>query len=1134
MCLLRDNYPLPTRILPLFLTFVDYFFLKNAAMTDRFDIISLRELLQIILRQYDKNKSILGIPPELFFVPKNTDPFRIKRFGQLLETPIGVAAGPHTQLSQNIVASWLTGARYIELKTVQTLDELEVAKPCIDMQDEGYNCEWSQELKIKQSFGQYLDAWILIHILHDKLNFEGDKPGVIFNMSVGYDFAGIMQENLQWFFRKMADASQELQQKLEEIKDLYPRVTALHISPQITDNITLSTMHGCPPDEIEKIGEYLIREKGLHTTIKLNPTLLGKEELRSVIRNSGFETEVPDAAFEHDLKYSDALKIITRLQKQAQEKEVFFGLKLTNTLESRNNKNVFPSSEEMMYMSGRALHPISVNLARKLQNEFDGQLDISFSGGADAFNTPELIASGLSPVTVSSDILKPGGYGRLYQYTENLRKAFAETGAKNTTDFIARKSGMKNALPEEQKRQNLNRYADHTLTDVRYKKAGLRPPDIKTSRPLDYFDCIHAPCVDTCPTNQDIPDYMYHTARGDFKKAFDVIMRTNPFPNTTGMVCDHLCQTKCTRINYDSPVLIREIKRFVAEEAVKNGYAVAEKMESDGKKAAVVGAGPSGLSCAYFLSKAGFTVTLFEAKPKPGGMVAGAIPSFRLTDEAVDIDIRRIEDLGVKIQFSTKVDKPLFEKLRAENDFVYLAAGAQKSMPFSIEGAEANGVLDPLDFLFRVKQGLPTDIGKNVAIIGGGNTAMDAARTAYRLTGKQGKVTIVYRRTKAQMPADPDEIQAVLEEGIEIVELVSPLRINTHRNRVSSMTCIRMKPGKKDASGRPRPVEIPGSEFDMKFDTIIPAIGQITAIDFVENKKLKTRPGSYETALENVFIGGDALRGASTAINAIGDGRKAALEMVRKAGRSPQYPHKPPREKQTLNRHMVNRSTKTEPVPVQESPLENRKNFNLVTQTLTPEEAQKEAARCLLCDEVCNICTTVCPNLAFHSYTTRPWQTKLQKVTGNNGVYEVTEAGTFRIEQERQILHLADWCNQCGNCGTFCPSAGKPYRDKPHLYLTYNSFSTNKDGWFYDKNTDRLWGFYENTPLGFYEEENGFVFENKIFRITLSKEDFQVRAVEIREKDNFAVSLQTAAEMRVIREGARSFFGLNKRKEETH
>ncbi len=1095
-------------------------------MTDRFEIIPLRELLQIILRQLENNNGLFGIPSKLFFKPDDKDTFRVSRFGQLLETPIGVAAGPHTQLAQNLMAAWLTGARYMELKTIQTLDELKVSKPCIDMQDEGYNCEWSQELKIKQSFEQYLDAWILIHILHDKLGYGGRVPGVIFNMSVGYDFAGIMQENVQWFFRKMADASQELNQKLKEIRDIYPHVTTLNINPCISDNITLSTMHGCPPEEIEKIGEYLLRKQKLHTIIKLNPTLLGKEKLQAILKNSGFETRVPDLAFEHDLKYQEAVGLITRLKKLAEEQKLSFGLKLTNTLESRNHKEVFSPNEELMYLSGRALHPISVNLASRLQNEFNGLLDISFSGGADAFNTPDLIAAGLSPVTVCSDILKPGGYGRLHQYVEKLRKAFAETGATDTNDFIAKKSDSNTAGLAGQRLHNLNNYAGEILIDDRYKRTSLRSLSIKTARPLGYFDCIYAPCVDTCPTNQDIPDYMYHTAHGDFESAFDVIMKTNPFPNTTGMVCDHLCQLKCTRINYDSPVLIREIKRFVAEEAVKSRYDINHPMAINRKRAAIVGAGPSGLSCAYFLAQAGFEVNIFEAKPRPGGMVSGAIPSFRLTDEAVDVDIQRIELLGVKIHFDKKVDKVAFDRLREENDVIYLAAGAQKSRPLLIDGSDADGVLDPLDFLFRVKEKEPVSIGKNVAVIGGGNTAMDAARTANRLVGDNGKVTVLYRRSMQQMPADMGEISAVVEEGVEIRELISPVKINVRNGKVVSLICVKMKLGEKDQSGRRRPLEVSGSGFEMAFDTIIPAIGQDLVLNFADANQLKTKPDSYETGIENVFIGGDALRGASTAINAIGDGRKAANEIIAKTKLPPLSNLLPERKPLSVAEHTVNRAQKTHTVSPKETSPENRKNFQLVTSTLTRDEAQKEASRCLLCDEVCNICTTVCPNLAFHSYETVPNSYRIQKIVANNGKAEISEDGEFVIEQKLQILHIADWCNECGNCSTFCPSAGKPYQDKPHLYLKRKSFEANRDGYFYEKEKAKLLAYEQDELVTLQKGEHSFVFGNQTFQVQLDKKSFRVTAVEIREKANFAVSLAKAAEMCVILKGIQSFFGV--------
>ena len=190
-------------------------------MSDKFFPIEIKQLLQIILNELESNQSIFGIPQELFFKPGNNNPFKTKLFKQQIDSPLGVAAGPHTQMAQNIIGAWLMGARYIELKTIQTLDELDVSKPCIDMQDEGYNCEWSQELKIKESFNEYLNAWIIIHILNHKLKL-GKTPGTIFNMSVGYNLQGIMNENVQWFFEKMNNCKDELIDSIEEIEGIYP------------------------------------------------------------------------------------------------------------------------------------------------------------------------------------------------------------------------------------------------------------------------------------------------------------------------------------------------------------------------------------------------------------------------------------------------------------------------------------------------------------------------------------------------------------------------------------------------------------------------------------------------------------------------------------------------------------------------------------------------------------------------------------------------------------------------------------------------------------------------------------------------------------------------------------------------
>ncbi|MEZ5197452.1 MAG: putative selenate reductase subunit YgfK [Bacteroidales bacterium] len=1087
-------------------------------MTERFSIIPFRQLTEIVFRQVDSGH-FFGIPENVFFKPSKNDPFRLNRFGQTLESPVGVAAGPHTQLAQNIIAAWLTGARYMELKTVQTLDELDVAKPCIDMQDEGYNCEWSQELKIHESFDQYLNAWILIHVLKHRFGRDDEKElGTIFNMSVGYDLHGILKKNIQWFFDKMKNSKSEKDQKIKEIEELYPSIRDLVIPDCISDNVTLSTMHGCPPEEIEKIGLYLIEEKKLHTIIKLNPTLLGKEKLHKILDNSGFETIVPDEAFEHDLKYNDALPIIKNLRKSAIKNNLHVGLKLTNTLESVNHKSVFPKSEKMMYMSGKALHPISIQLAKKLQKEFIGELDISFSGGVNAFNIHSVVSCGLVPATVCSDILKPGGYGLIKQYLENLRIEMDRLKSDSIGSYI-----LKSSKEQDEKMailKNLESYSFEVTQNANYKKTGFHEPSIKTSAELKYFDCIHAPCVETCPTNQDIPDYMFYTAAHDIPNAFATILRRNPFPNTTGMVCDHLCQTKCTRMNYDDAVLIREIKRFIAENEA--GSNLQRVIKPNGLKAAVIGAGPSGLSGAYFLALGGFEVEVFETKDHPGGMVSGAIPAFRLTDEAFYKDIRRIEDLGVKIHYNSEINKNTFEKIRNDHQYLYIAVGAQQARKFIIDGIHSEGVLDPLHFLFDVKNGIKTSIGKNVTIIGGGNTAMDAARTAYRLVGKNGKVTILYRRTIKQMPADIGEIKAVLEEGMEILELTLPIKVNTKDGHVVSLTCIRMKLDDGDPSGRPRPIEIEGSEFDLEFDTVIPAIGQDLDIDFMDHTLLKSEPGIYETKIPNVFIGGDALRGASTAINAIADGRKAAEKIMSKAQIIHSIKLPDARPQSDFNTLMTKRMIKVHSVHIQETSLAKRKNFDLVSGSLEANEALHEAARCLLCDELCNTCVTVCPNLALFPYTIDPVNYNLQKIKNIQGRTQIVEDVVFRVNQKPQILHIADWCNECGNCTTFCPTADAPYKVKPHLYLNLDAFENDDDCYFFNLEENKTVLLYRKDGQLLYlkENESAYQFTNSQTKIELSKQDFSVLNFEI-GNDCHEINLRKAAEMSVILEGVK-------------
>jgi putative selenate reductase len=263
---------------------------------------------------------------------------------------------------------------------------------------------------------------------------------------------------------------------------------------------------------------------------------------------------------------------------------------------------------------------------------------------------------------------------------------------------------------------NLRKYSVKVIEQQRYHKSFFPYDNIKTKRDLTVYDCIHAPCIEECAVSQDVPEYMYHTANGDFDEAYRIILKDNPLPNITGNVCDHLCQSKCTKINYDNPLLIRAIKRFNAEKF--EGKINLLKKENNGIKVSVLGAGPSGLSCAYFLALEGFDVELYESKSFAGGMVSDSIPRFRLSDDQIRADIEIIENLGVNFHFDSPVTKEIFDKIRSDSEYIYIGIGAQKSKLLNIQGENSKNVYDQLNFLADVRRNIDVELGKNIAVIG--------------------------------------------------------------------------------------------------------------------------------------------------------------------------------------------------------------------------------------------------------------------------------------------------------------------------------------------------------------------------------------------------------------------------------
>jgi putative selenate reductase len=1029
-------------------------------MSDRFQPVTMETLCAWVFGERKNRRSIFGIPEEMFFKPQPADPFRTQVYGKALETPFGVAAGPHSQMAQNIIVAWLCGARFMELKTIQTLDELNVSKPCIDMQDVGYNVEWSQELKVQESYIEYVRAWTLIHALHRMLELPGETPGMVFNMSVGYNMEGILKPNVQWFLDHMREAGEQLSADLETIARFYPEAKALAVPLQLSDNVTLSTMHGCPPEEIGVISKYLMRERGLHTSVKLNPTLLGPDRLRDILnRRLGFtDVTVPDIAFEHDLKYNDALALLRDLQQVASECGVRFGVKLSNTLEVVNQRKVFSPGEKMMYLSGRPLHALTVNLAAILDDEFSGNLPMSFAGGADAFNAPKLLAAGMNTVTVCSDLLRSGGYTRLLQYIDNTRRDMRNYNASNLREYtrnIARQHyGVAAACENDDTyrvcpRLNLKDYAEEVLAAAAYRRDTYDRRRTKTARPLGPFDCIKAPCTDECPINQKVPEYMNLVREGRWAEAAAITRADNPLPSILGRACNHLCENVCVRTHYDEPLAIREIKRAIMDHEVTPEFAKSLARRSE--KIAVIGAGPCGLSVAYFLTLAGYAVEIFEARPYAGGMVSGTIPGYRAAMEKVRYDMDLVVSLGAKVHYNCAAGKDITLAQLRERGFtaIVVAAGAQVGGRLNVEGEDAEGVYEALEFLRASRELHPPKLGSKVAIIGGGDVAMDCARTARRLGATDAQ--IVYRRTLAEMPASRDELRELLEEKMPIIELTAPKRIIAEGGHVKALACVRMELGEPDASGRRRPVEVPGSDFEMTVDQIVIAVNQQADLSFFgEEKPDVTRSGfiavdkDMQTSLPGVYAGGDiGPEGPASIVKALGDGRKIARSIRRGFEGGDVNGAAPSHGRDVLAREeMVDllrrRGVRHDRVKIPQRDPESRIDFDEVIQTMSDDVARAEAVRCMDCHKMCSYCVGVCPNMALFTY-----RNTLGEADG--------------IKQAYQVAVLTDFCNECGNCVTFCPAAGKPYQDKPRFYLNEAEFNAQSDNAYRVVRKDDAW-----------------------------------------------------------------------------
>ena len=925
-----------------------------------------RELMTWITTEYRRDGAVFGVHK-----PYKAGVKKLPIFGETIETPFGPAAGPNTQLAQNIIAGYFAGARFFELKTVQKMDGADLAacinRPCILAEDECYNCEWSTELYVQQAFEEYVKAWCALKIMA-KVYGLGDPNGFVFNMSVGYDLAGIQGEKIDTFLNGMVDASKTpiFQECIAVLKEFFPGESDYidTITPHVSGSVTVSTLHGCPPDEIERIASYLLEKKHLHTFVKCNPTILGYETARSILDSMGYDyIAFDDHHFKEDLQYSDAVPMFHRLQALADREGLEFGLKLSNTFPVDVKAGELPSEE--MYMAGKSLFPLTTTMAAMMAKEFGGKLRLSYAGGADAFNIDKLFACGIWPITMATTELKPGGYQRFTQIGDKLDaldfKPF--TGV----DVVG-----------------IEALSLAARSDKYHVKAIKPLPRRKLYEKVPLLDCFTAPCKGGCPIHQDIPEYIELCRKGAYASALRLITEKNPLPFITGTICAHNCMTKCMRNYYDEPVNIRATKLVAAEK----GYdAYMSKITppapvTDGRKVAVIGGGPTGMSAAYFVGRAGIPVTLFEKADRLGGIVRQVIPAFRISDEAIDKDVALMEKMGVEVKLNTEA--PSVAELKAQGyTHIFFAVGAWKAGRLDIPG----NVVPVIGWLRDMKAGKDVSLG-HVAVVGGGNTAMDAARAALRAGAKSS--TLVYRRTKKYMPADAEELEMAIADGVEFLELVAPVE-----QKDGKLICEKMKLGDPDDKGRRQPVPT-GEMVEIPCDTVVSAVGEkVESEVFTRNGITVDEKGipAFKTNLEGVYAGGDAMRGPATVVEGIADAQYFANAVIGEA------------HKFAIPAKAV--ATREEAV---------------AKKGVLCESAKCEGNRCLTCNVVCQVCADVCPNRA-------------------NVVIELPDG-------RQQILHVDRMCNECGNCAVFCPYDSAPYREKFTLFLTREGFdeSVNNQG----------------------------------------------------------------------------------------
>ena len=952
-------------------------------------------MMRWILSEQKKSGSIFGLRD--FY---QANPFKtLNAFDEKMETPFGPASGPHTQYAQSIIAAYVTGCRFFELRTVCPRELKQ--DPEIAADSEGYNVEGAVNLTIEQSFNEYVKAWVAIKVL--SIEYEmGGMDGFVFNPSAGYTYDDYRSPKMIEFFDNMRDASKTaiFKECIDYLKDninMFQNLTLEDIddiSPKISTSVSVSTPVDCSLNELENIAKYLMIERKLNIGIKLSTTLLGYDYCRTTLDSMGyFDIEINKEAVDRSVKYYDMIPLINKLLGIANKEGRLFGVKLTGTVPVLDQGN----RSKSLKLSGKALFPLSVALAARLSNDFEGRLRIGFSGGADANNVEDIFEAGVWPITMNTTILKPGGFNRFKQFSYTFNEW-------SYNEYYGTQTGLLKRMAERVRLNN--HYTKPLKSDVPTKRKGRIP----------LTGCFIAPCVEGCPIGQDITTCLSLIDEEKYIEALRVIIKKDPLPFTTGSICTHECMTNCTRIYYEKSVKIREANLIAAQ----NGFdAVLDEIQPKtpvGRRLniAVVGGGPAGMSAAFFLAREGHKVTIFCERDHLGGVVRHLIPDFRMPADRVDKDAALLKALNVDIRTGTHIGS--LDEIR-DYDKTVLALGAPCAIDLDIPGIDTVSAISFLED-YKQRKGRQ-ELGENVVVVGGNDTAVDAARAAKRVKGVEN-VYIVYRRNRRYMKANDEELQLALSEGIEFMELLNPFEYTDGHLR-----CHVTELGDPDADGR----RMPGDTEEViavPADSVISAVGVRVDTTFYRNNGIivndrglpEVNPETCETNIPNVFIAGDGRVGSASVVDAIADARKVCDAILKEfenmVGADTAY-----------GRGYGTSGFRDISLP-SERLLAARKSDNKLSGLyakkgiLREPHYRNDCGRCLDCSRLCENCVDVCPNRANVEI----------KVPGN---------------QVPQVIHIDRLCNECGNCDTFCPYEGAPYKEKFTLYDTLDDFHAGKN-----------------------------------------------------------------------------------------